>query len=36
MWLAESYEYSADLQELTIKTRPGINWSDGTTSPPTT
>ena len=30
MWLAESYEYSADYLTLTIKTRSGINWSDGT------
>ena len=29
MWLAESYEYSADYKELTIKVRPGIKWSDG-------
>jgi peptide/nickel transport system substrate-binding protein len=29
LWLAESYKYSADLKELTIKTRQGINWSDG-------
>ena len=29
LWLAESYEYSADFKELTVKTRPGINWSDG-------
>ena len=30
MWLAESYEYSADYKTLTVKTRPGISWSDGT------
>ncbi len=30
MWLAESYEYSPDYLQLTIKTRPGIAWSDGT------
>ncbi len=30
MWLAESYEYSDDYKELTIKVRPGIKWSDGT------
>jgi peptide/nickel transport system substrate-binding protein len=30
MWLAESYEYSDDFKELTIKVRPGIKWSDGT------
>ncbi|MEZ4678662.1 MAG: ABC transporter substrate-binding protein [Caldilineaceae bacterium] len=29
MWLAESYEYSDDFKELTIKVRPGITWSDG-------
>ena len=29
MWLAESYSYNEDSTELTIKTRPGINWSDG-------
>lgn len=29
MWLAESYEYSADYKTLTIKTRDGITWSDG-------
>ena len=29
MWLAESYEYAADFKTLTIKTRSGINWSDG-------
>jgi peptide/nickel transport system substrate-binding protein len=29
MWLAESYEYSPDYMQLTIKTRPGITWSDG-------
>jgi peptide/nickel transport system substrate-binding protein len=28
-WLAESYEYSPDFKTLTIKTRSGINWSDG-------
>ena len=30
MWLAESYEFSADYKELIIKVRPGIKWSDGT------
>lgn len=30
MWLAESYEYSDDYMQLTVKTRPGITWSDGT------
>ncbi|MBV9152754.1 MAG: ABC transporter substrate-binding protein [Alphaproteobacteria bacterium] len=30
MWLAESYEFSPDFKRLTIKTRPGISWSDGT------
>ena len=29
MWLAESYEFAEDFKRLTIKTRPGINWSDG-------
>ena len=29
MWLAESYEYSADYKTLTIKTRPNVTWSDG-------
>ena len=29
MWLAESYQFSADFRQLTIKTRPGIVWSDG-------
>src|ERR1043166_3152601 len=29
MWLAESYKYSSDFKELTIKTRSGIKWSDG-------
>jgi peptide/nickel transport system substrate-binding protein len=29
MWLAESYEYSADYMQLTIKTRQGVTWSDG-------
>ncbi len=30
LWLAESYEYTPDFKRLTIKTRPGITWSDGT------
>jgi peptide/nickel transport system substrate-binding protein len=30
MWLAESYQYSPDFKQLTIKTQPGIAWSDGT------
>jgi peptide/nickel transport system substrate-binding protein len=30
LWLAESYKYSPDFKELTIKTRSGITWSDGT------
>ena len=30
LWLAESYQYTPDFRQLTIKTRPGINWSDGT------
>jgi peptide/nickel transport system substrate-binding protein len=29
LWLAESYQYSNDFNQLTIKTRSGINWSDG-------
>src|SRR6266850_5774864 len=29
-WLAESYSYSPDFKTLTIKTRSGISWSDGT------
>lgn len=28
-WLAESYAYSPDFKQLTIKTRSGIAWSDG-------
>jgi peptide/nickel transport system substrate-binding protein len=28
-WLAESWQYSPDFKQLTIKTRSGINWSDG-------
>jgi peptide/nickel transport system substrate-binding protein len=30
MWLAESAEYSADYMQLTVKTRQGVTWSDGT------
>lgn len=30
LWLAESYEYNEDFTALTIKTRSGIEWSDGT------
>ncbi|HVC63667.1 MAG TPA: ABC transporter substrate-binding protein [Acetobacteraceae bacterium] len=30
MWLAESYQYTPDFRQLTIKTRQGIKWSDGT------
>lgn len=30
LWLAESYAYNDDYTELTVKTRPGIAWSDGT------
>jgi peptide/nickel transport system substrate-binding protein len=30
LWLAESFEYSPDYKQLTVKTRPGITWSDGT------
>ena len=29
MWLAESYEFASDFRRLTVKTRPGIAWSDG-------
>jgi len=29
MWLAESYSFSPDFKQLTIKTRSGIKWSDG-------
>jgi len=29
MWLAESYVFAPDFRQLTIKTRPGIAWSDG-------
>lgn len=29
LWLAESYSYNDDFTELTIKTREGIEWSDG-------
>jgi peptide/nickel transport system substrate-binding protein len=29
LWLAESYAYNDDFTELTIKTRSGIEWSDG-------
>src|SRR6201997_4158566 len=29
MWLAESHEFTPDFKRLTIKTRSGINWSDG-------
>src|SRR5262249_30665192 len=28
-WLASSHRYSPDARELTIRTRPGIRWSDG-------
>ncbi len=30
MWLAESYQFTPDFKQLTIKTRPNIKWSDGT------
>ncbi len=30
MWLAESYQFAPNFKELTIKTRPGVKWSDGT------
>src|SRR5260370_29492597 len=29
LWLAETYQYSADFKQLTIHTRKGITWSDG-------
>jgi len=29
MWLAESYKFTPDFKQLTIKTRSGIKWSDG-------
>lgn len=29
MWLAESHEFAEDFKRLTIKTRSGVNWSDG-------
>jgi peptide/nickel transport system substrate-binding protein len=29
LWLAESYEYNEDATQLTIRTRSGIEWSDG-------
>jgi peptide/nickel transport system substrate-binding protein len=29
-WLAESHQFSPDFKTLTIKTRSGITWSDGT------
>ena len=29
MWLAESYNFTPDFKQLTIKTRSGIKWSDG-------
>ncbi len=29
MWLAESFEYTPDFMQLTVKTRSGIKWSDG-------
>ena len=30
MWLAESFKFTPDFKQLTIKTRQGIKWSDGT------
>jgi peptide/nickel transport system substrate-binding protein len=30
MWLAESYQFTPDFKQLTIKMRQGITWSDGT------
>ncbi len=29
MWLAESYQYTPDFKQLTIKTRQGVTWCDG-------
>ncbi len=29
-WLAESYQYTPDFRQLTIKTRSDVKWSDGT------
>src|SRR5471030_1344418 len=29
MWLAESYQFTPDYRQLTIKTRQGVTWSDG-------
>jgi peptide/nickel transport system substrate-binding protein len=29
LWLAESYEFTPDFKRLTVKTRQGVNWSDG-------
>jgi peptide/nickel transport system substrate-binding protein len=31
MWLGESFQYTADFKQLTIKTRQGVTWSDGVT-----
>jgi peptide/nickel transport system substrate-binding protein len=28
-WMAESFEYSPDFTEVTVKIRPGVEWSDG-------
>src|SRR5918911_1683706 len=28
-WLAESWQYTPDFKQLTIKTRQGVQWSDG-------
>ncbi|HSU05839.1 MAG TPA: ABC transporter substrate-binding protein, partial [Acetobacteraceae bacterium] len=30
MWLAETAEYTQDFKQLTIRTRQGVTWSDGT------
>ena len=30
MWLAEDYQFTPDFRRLTIKTRSGVTWSDGT------
>src|SRR5437870_2806482 len=29
LWLAEGYQFSPDYQELTVKTRQNVKWSDG-------
>ena len=29
-WIAEGHQYSADFTEITVRIRPGVEWSDGT------